>query len=52
MDNLGRRELGILADEGLYIPILEEVEKLSEEYYENELRKKKNIKVNYCFILF
>ena len=31
--------LGILADEGLYIPILEEVEKLSEGYYENELRK-------------
>ena len=31
--------LGILADEGLYIPILEEVERLSEEYYENELRK-------------
>ncbi|WP_156161359.1 MULTISPECIES: hypothetical protein [unclassified Methanosarcina] len=30
---------GILADEGLYIPILEEVEKLSEGYYENELRK-------------
>jgi len=29
--------LGILADEGFYIPILEEVEKLSEEYYENEL---------------
>lgn len=31
--------LDILADEGLYIPILEEVERLSEEYYENELRK-------------
>ena len=26
--------LDILADEGLYIPILEEVERLSEEYYE------------------
>ncbi|MHC1754109.1 MAG: DUF6036 family nucleotidyltransferase [Methanosarcina sp.] len=31
--------LDILADEGLYIPILGEVERLSEEYYENELRK-------------
>jgi len=31
--------LDILADEGLYIPILEEVGKLSEGYYENELRK-------------
>ncbi len=31
--------LYILADEGLYIPILEKVERLSEEYYENELRK-------------
>lgn len=31
--------LGILADEGLYIPILEEVERLSEAYYDNELRK-------------
>jgi len=30
--------LGILADEGLYIPIFEEVERLSEEYYENEFR--------------
>ena len=31
--------LGILADEGLYIPILGEVERLSEEYYEKEFRK-------------
>lgn len=31
--------LGILAGEGLYIPILEEVEGLSEKYYENELRE-------------
>jgi len=31
--------LDILADEGLYIPILGEVERLSEEYYENELKK-------------
>jgi len=30
--------LGILADEGLYIPIFEEVERLSEEYYKNEFR--------------
>lgn len=31
--------LGILADDGLYIPILGEVERLSEEYYEKEFRK-------------
>lgn len=31
---IGER-LDILADEGLHIPILEEVKKLSEEYYEN-----------------
>jgi len=31
--------LGILADEGLYIPILGEVERFSEEYYEKEFRK-------------
>jgi hypothetical protein len=34
--------LDILADEGLHIPILGEVERLSEEYYENELKKYKS----------